>query len=309
MSVAFLFPGQGSQVPGMLHKLPDHPVIRQTLDEISESLGADVQELDTTEALRSTVSVQLALLASGVAVARALMAEGAAPEAVAGMSAGAFSAAIAAGVLDLADGVRLIKQRGEMMVELYPHGYGLAAIVGLTEKEVSTLVAEVFTTQQPVYVANINAPRQIVIAGSDQGMNRVLEAARKRGALKAVRLEVSQPSHCLLLKPVADALKISLQKSHLQEPKMVYVGNVNGRALRSASAIAEDLATNIAHGVRWYDATTVLVELGCRLFVEMPPGNILSDLGRETFPEVTTLAVSETSLAHVVQLARQFKRD
>jgi len=134
MSVAFLFPGQGSQVPGMLHILPDHPAIGRTLDEVSEGLGENVLELDSTEALRSTVSVQLALLASGVGVARALIAEGVEPEAVAGMSVGAFAAAVAAGALDLDDGVRLVKQRAEGMVKLYPKGYGLAAIVGLTEK-------------------------------------------------------------------------------------------------------------------------------------------------------------------------------
>src|SRR6267142_40378 len=141
MSAAFLFPGQGSQVPGMLHTLPDHPAIGRTLDEVSESLGENVLELDSTEALRSTVSVQLALLASGVGVARALIAEGVEPEAVAGMSVGAF-----------------------------------AAVVGLTEKQVSTLVEAAYTEQNPVYVGNINAPRQIVIAGSDEGMNKVLEA-------------------------------------------------------------------------------------------------------------------------------------
>src|SRR5712672_2053610 len=221
MSVAFLFPGQGSQVPGMLHTLPDHPAIRRTLDEVSEGLGENVLELDSTEALRSTVSVQLALLASGVGVARALIAEGVEPEAVAGMSVGAFAAAVAAGALDLDDGVRLVKQRGEGMVKLYPKGYGLAAIVGLTEKQVSTLVEAAYTEQNPVYVGNINAPRQIVIAGSDEGMDNV-----------------SEPSHCPLLEPVADALKESLQAIHLQQPKMVYLGNVTGRALRNAEAIS-----------------------------------------------------------------------
>jgi malonate decarboxylase epsilon subunit len=137
MSVAFLSPGQGSQVPGMLHNLPDHAAIARTLDEVSESLGADVRELDSAEALKSTISVQLALLTSGVAVARALLEEGVKPEAVAGLSVGAFAAAIATGVLNLADGVRLVKQRAEAMVELYPEGYGLAAIIGLTEKQVS----------------------------------------------------------------------------------------------------------------------------------------------------------------------------
>ncbi len=306
MSVAFLFPGQGSQVPGMLHTLPDHPAIARTLDEASESLGENVLEFDSTDALQSTVSVQLALLASGIAVARALMAEGVEPEAVAGMSAGAFAAAVAAGVLNLADGVRLMKQRAEMMVEFSPKGYGLAAIVGLTEKRVSTLVEEAYTEQNPVYVGNINAPGQIVIAGSNEGMSKVLEAARKSGARKAIRLDVSEVSHCPLMEPVADALKKSLQLIHLQKPKMAYVGNVTGRALRSAEAISEDLANNVAHGVRWYDATTVLEELGCRLFLEMPSGHVLSELGREAFPDVRTLAVGETSFEYAVRQGRQF---
>jgi malonate decarboxylase epsilon subunit len=303
MNVAFLFPGQGSEVPGMLHALPDHPSIARALDEVTEALGENVLELDSSAALRSTASVQLALLASGVAVARALVAEGVEPEAVAGMSAGAYAAAVTAGVLNLADGVRLIKQRAERMVELYPKGYGLAAIVGLTEKQVSALVEEAYTAQNPVYVGNINAPRQIVIAGSNKGMKKVLEAARKSGARKAVRLGVPEPSHCPLLQPVADTLTKSLHALHLHEPKLIYVGNVTGRALRTAEAISQDLANNIAHGVRWYDATTVLTELGCRLFLEMTPGHVLTELGREAFPDVRTLAVGETSFTHALLVA------
>lgn len=306
MSVAFLFPGQGSQVPGMLHNLPDHAAIARTLDEVSESLGANVRELDSAEALKSTISVQLALLTSGVAVARALLEEGVKPEAVAGLSVGAFAAAVAAGVLSLADGVRLVKQRAEAMVELYPEGYGLAAIIGLTEKQVSSLVEQAYAEQNPVYVGNTNAPRQIVVAGSNGGLDKVMDAARKSGARKAIRLDVSEPSHCPLLQPVADALKMSIEAIRLQQPKIVYVGNVTGRALRSAEAISEDLATNVAHGVRWYDATTVLEELGCRLFLEMPPGHVLSELGREAFPDVRTLAIGETSLAYALRLASQF---
>src|SRR5258708_20839646 len=114
-------------------------------------------------------------------------------------------------------------------------------------------------------------------------MDKVLEAARKRGARKAVRLAVSEPSHCPLLQPVADTLAKSLQALHLHEPKLIYVGNVTGRALRTQEAISEDLATNIAHGVRWYDATTVLTELGCQLFLEMSPGHVLTQLVREAF--------------------------
>jgi malonate decarboxylase epsilon subunit len=302
MSVAFLFPGQGSQLPGMLDALPDHPAIARTLDEVSETLGANVRELDTADALQSAVSVQLALLASGVAMARALVEEGVEPEAVAGLSVGAFAAAVLSGVISLPDSVRLVNQRAEMMVELYPKGYGLAAIVGLTEKQVSILVEEGFTEKDPIYLGNINAPRQIVIAGSDAGMTKVLEAARKRGARKVERLNVSVPSHCPLLEPVAVALRTSLRKVKLQRPSLVYVGNVNARALRTPDAIAEDLASNIAHGVRWHDTTTVLEELGCHLFLEMPPGHVLSELAKEAFPEVKTLAVGESSLGHTLRL-------
>lgn len=306
MSIAFLFPGQGSQFPGMLHNLPAHPVIVQTLDEVSEILGKDSRELDSAEALRSTVSVQLALLASGVAVARFLNKQGVEPGAVAGMSAGAFSAAVACGTLNLADAVQLVKQRAEMMAKLYPKGYGLAAILGLNEQQVSKLVQEVHSEQTPVYVANINAPRQIVISGSAEGLDRVLQAALRSGARKAERLDVSTPSHCPLLQPVADVLEKSLQSMHLRPSKMVYLTNVTGRATRSAEVISKDLASNIAHGVRWYDMTTVLEELGFRLFLETPPGHVLSVLAKETFPDVQTLAFGESSIGQTLPLAERY---
>ena len=305
MSIAFLFPGQGSQVPGMLRALPGHPAISRTLDEVSESLGADVRELDSVEALQSTVSVQLALLACGVSMARALIEEGVEPEAVAGLSVGAFAAAVQSGVITLSDAVHLVRQRARMMEELYPTGYGLAVIVGLTEAQVSQLVEAANTEEAPVYVGNINTPRQIVIAGSNQGMSKVLEAARTRGARKAEPLDVSVPSHCPLLEPVAIALRASLRNMHLRPPGLIYVGNVTGRALRTADAIAEDLAGNIAHGVRWNDMARVLQELGCRLFLEMPPGHVLSELAKEIVPEMRTLAMAESSLRQAMHIAGQ----
>src|ERR1700721_615285 len=233
MSVAFLFPGQGSQVPGMFNALPDHPAVRRTLDEVSECLNTNIRELDSEQALQSSVSVQLALLACGVSMSRALIEEGVEPEAVAGLSVGAFAAAVLCGVISLSDAVSLVRQRAEMMVQLYPTGYGLAAIIGLNEKQVSRLVEEAYTERAPVYVGNINAPRQIVIAGSDEGIRKVLEAARKNGARKAEELHVSVSSHCPLLEPVTAALRVSLKKMHLQSPIYVYLGNVNARTLRT----------------------------------------------------------------------------
>jgi malonate decarboxylase epsilon subunit len=306
MSIAFLFPGQGSQAPGMLHTLADHPAVIQTLAEASDYLHRDVHDLDTEEALRSSVSVQLSLLTAGVAVARALAEEGVVAEAVAGLSVGAFAAAVHCGVLSFPDSLQLVKQRAQMMVSLYPTGYGLAAIVGLTEGQVATLVGQVHSAAAPVFVGNINAPRQIVIAGSDAGMARVLEAARRAGARKAQRLRVSVPSHCPLLEPVAIALRATLDAMTLTQPELVYVSNVKARASRTAAEVGGDLANNIAHGVRWHDATTVLEELGCRLFLEMPPGHVLSDLAREAFPDVRTFAIGSGSLQGALHVAARF---
>ena len=305
MSVAFLFPGQGSQSPGMLHALPEHPAVARTLEEASQILHQDVRDLDSSESLQSTVPVQLALLTAGVAVARALADEGVVPEAIAGLSVGAFAAATHCGVISFSDAIQLVRARAELMQSLFPSGYGLSAIVGLTESQVSALVTEAHSAQTPVYVGNINAPRQIVIAGSDAGMSAVLEAARKSGARKTERLHVAVPSHCPLLEPVAEALRTRLKGMQLRQPQLIYVSNVKARALRHANAVAEDLANNIAHGVRWHDATTVLEELGCRLFLEMPPGQVLSGLAKESFPDVRSVALGQSTLRgalHVVAL-------
>jgi len=305
MTIAFLFPGQGSQSPGMLHQLLDHPEVDRTLDEVSAVLGSDVRGLDSEEALESSVSVQLALLASGVATARALIEKGAEPSVVCGLSVGAFAAAVVADVLSLEDAVGLVKLRAEKMVELYPTGYGLSAIIGLTESQVLSIVQAVTTDQEPVFLTNINAPLQTVIAGSDLGMERTLEQARRQGARKAERLQVSVPSHCPLLQPVAGLLQQRFLSLRLRKPRTTYIGNVNARAMRTPELIAGDLANNIAHGVRWHDATTVARELGCNLFLEMPPGHVLTDLAKENLPGVNALAVEEDILPRVLRLAQQ----
>jgi malonate decarboxylase epsilon subunit len=303
VSIAFLFPGQGSQTAGTLHRLPDHPAVLQTIEEMSAELRQDVRALDSPEALRSSVSDQLVLLAAGVASARALEGEGIIPEAVAGLSVGAFAAAVHAGVLNLADCVRLVRQRAELMEKNSPDGYGLVAIVGLREEQVVTLIHEANTADNPVYLGNVNAPEQIVISGSWNGMQKVSNAALKAGARKAQRLNVPVLSHSPLLQPVADTLTQMLKTIPLHSPRMVYIGNVNARAMRNAGEIARDLANNIAHGVRWYDATTVLQELGCNLFIEMHPGRVLTDLTKDSISEIKGIALAESSLPYVVQQA------
>jgi len=309
MSVAFIFPGQGSQSPGMLHHLLDHPAVVRTVDEISEVLHSDVRNLDSELGLKSDVSVQLTLLAAGIATARALMEQDVRPAAAAGLSVGAFAAAVTAGVLSLQDAVELVKLRAEQMMKLYPTGYGLSAIVGLNESRVTKIVRAVTSVQDPVFVGNINAPRQIVIAGSNVAMDQVLDEARREGASKAVRLHVSVPSHCPLLQPVADLLERRMSSMHLKAPKLIYVGNVTARPMRTKELIARDLANNIAHGVRWHDATTVLKELGCNLFLEMPPGHILSDLAKENLKGIDAVPVEAGVLTRVLRLTQQEERE
>jgi malonate decarboxylase epsilon subunit len=309
MSVAFIFPGQGSQSPGMLHHLLDHPAVVRTVDEISEVLHSDVRKLDSERGLKSDVSVQLTLLAAGIATARALMEQDVRPAAASGLSVGAFAAAVTAGVLSLQDAVELVKLRAEQMMKLYPTGYGLSAIVGLNESRVTKIVRAVTSVQDPVFVGNINAPRQIVIAGSNVAMDQVLDEARREGASKAVRLHVSVPSHCPLLQPVADLLERRMSSMHLKAPKLIYVGNVTARPMRTKELIARDLANNIAHGVRWHDATTVLKELGCNLFLEMPPGHILSDLAKENLKGIDAVPVEAGVLTRVLRLTQQEERE
>ena len=303
MSIALLFPGQGSQTPGLLHRLPDHPLVRRTLEEISTELGYDALTLDTPEALRSTVPVQLALLTAGVAAARALEAEGIIPEAVAGLSVGAFGAAVHAQVLTLVDAIRLVRQRAELMEQHSSPGYGLTAIVGLKEDQVADLIREAYSPDNPVYLGNVNSADQIVITGSLKGMEKVSSAALQTGARKAERLDVAVLSHSPLLKPIADVLTQTLHNIPLHRPRMIYVGNVRGRALRNREDIAADLANNIAHAVRWYETTIVLQELGCTLSIETPPGYVLTNLAKQSIPGVKSIALAESSLSYVIQQA------
>lgn len=293
MSVAFLYPGQGAQFPGMLHQLPDRAEVNETLQEASQFLAHDVQTLDTEEALSSTVWVQLALFVSGVATTRILQAEEVKPDIVAGLSVGAFAAAVAAGALAFKDGLSLVKLRAELMEKAYPKGYGLSVVIGLNEQQLSGIVKEINSPESEVFLANLNAPTQIVIAGSDSGMERVLDRAKNEGARMTKRLPVNVPSHCILQQRAADELTRRIASIELKTPEAIYISNRRARALRDPDGIREDLATNVAHPVRWHDATTVAYERGVRLFIELPPGQTLTGLASVAFPDARTLALGQ----------------
>ena len=291
--LALLFPGQGAQTEGFLHSLPTHSAVRATLDEASQVLGTDALALDTADALRSTIAVQCGLTIAGVAIARALAEEGLAPDMSAGLSVGAYPAAVSCGALAFDDALKMVRRRAELMEGAYPSGYGLAAVSGLTEHEVATLAARrIEEGEPPVYIGNVNAPRQIVVAGADAALDSFIGRALAAGARKATRLAVSVPSHCELLAHASDELTVYARSIPFRAPRGVYIGNRGGRPLYTADAIRDDLATNMRYTVRWFDALTVMQEMGVRVAIEAPPGQVLTDIAREHYPEMVALAAS-----------------
>lgn len=305
MSIGFLFPGQGAQRPGMFDVLPDHPAVKKTFEEANDELNQDVTRLAILDNFKSGFTVQMSLFVVGVASARFLREEGIEPFAVAGLSVGAFAAAVTSGTLDFAAGIHLVKLRAELMDRCFPSGYGLSVIAGVSEQEVLRIVAEAFTNDQPVYIGIYNAPEQFVIAGSYQATDRVLAMANRLGARKAEHLNVPVPSHCPLMSPVAEALQERLAGVQLKTPSMLYVGNVRARTLKTANDIAEDLWKNVAHSVRWYDSVRLLVERGCTLFIEMSPGSVLTNLAIEAFPSIAAVAMERSSLRQLHRLAAE----
>ena len=297
MSSLLVFPGQGAQQPGMLARLP-----RETLNEASDWLGEDVTQLDSAEALRSTRAVQLCLLIAGVAASRQLAM---APDYVAGLSIGAYPAAVVAGALGFSDALHLVSLRGELMQQAYPQGYGMTAIIGLELATVEDLLAQVHSADAPVYLANINADNQVVIAGSDAAMKAVAELAKGCGAGLAKRLAVSVPSHCPLLEVPAQRLAEAFAKVPLQTPKVGYLSGSRARPLIKPEALRDDLAFNMCRIVDWRGTVQSAYERGVRLQIELPPGAVLTGLARRVFEQGTVIAFDGARLDTLQALMRE----
>lgn len=305
MSSLFVFPGQGAQQPGMLHRLPQDAVIDACLREASEVLGEDVLLLDSAQALASTRGVQLCLLIAGVAGSRLLLQQAPAPDYVAGLSIGAYPAAVVAGALAFSDALRLVSLRGELMQRAYPQGYGMTAIIGLDLATVEALLAQVHSAQTPVYLANINADNQVVIAGSDAAMKAVAELARGRGAGLAKRLAVSVPSHCPLLEQPAETLAQAFAKVPLQAPTLGYLSGSRARPIRTVEQLRDDLACNMCRVVDWLGTVQSAYERGVRLHIELPPGAVLTGLARRVFEQGTAIAFDGARLDTLQALLRE----
>jgi malonate decarboxylase epsilon subunit len=306
MRVALLFPGQGAQRPGFLGRLPASEPVRTTLAEAQQVLGRPLATLDTAAALESTSAVQLATLISGVAAARTLLAAGCPVHAVAGLSVGAFAAAVACGALDFADALRLVQLRGDAMARAAPQGYGMAAIRGLTERAARTLIESV-SRRRPLYLASVNSPTETVVSGDDAALALAAEEAQAAGAL-AQRLKVAIPSHCPLMDDVSAQLRAALAVVSVRPPAVPYVSNHRARLSAASAQVAEDLTLNVSRPVRWLDSVTLLYELGCRLYIEAPPGAVLTRLIEASLPEARALALEAAPLATAVTLARAAAR-
>jgi malonate decarboxylase epsilon subunit len=290
MSSFMVFPGQGAQYPQMLHQLPEEALIRQCLIEASDELGEDAWALDSAEALVNTRAVQLCLLIAGVACARLLIERSAAPTYVAGLSVGAYPAAVIAGALDFADALRLVALRGTLMQNAYPSGFGMTAILGLDQTTVEALITEVHSTETPLYLANINADAQMVVAGSDIAMAQIAELAKAHGAAAVKRLAVSVPSHCALLEQPASALAEAFATVSMRAPAVRYLSGSTARLIMTADKLRDDLTYNMCRVIDWRSTVQTAYERGVRLQIELPPGTVLTGLGRKAFEQGTAVA-------------------
>ncbi|MGG2398565.1 malonate decarboxylase subunit epsilon [Pseudomonas sp. SH1-B] len=302
MSSLWAFPGQGAQQPGMLHALPQAAVVQGCIEQASAALGEDVRLLDSAEALQGTRAVQLCLLIAGVASARLLNERGHRPDYVAGLSIGAYAAAVTAGALDFADAVRLVALRGELMQRAYPEGYGMTAILGLDQTSVEQLLGE---AEGPVYLANINAANQLVIAGSDAAMAALAGRARVLGAGAARRLAMSVPSHCELLAAPAAELAAAFAGVEVRAPQVRYLSSSSARLIRDPQILRDDLAVNMSRVVDWQATLVTAYERGVRLHLELPPGAVLTGLARRVFDPGQAVAFEGARLDTLDAMLRQ----
>ncbi|WP_458352217.1 ACP S-malonyltransferase [Peribacillus frigoritolerans] len=307
MKVSFMFPGQGSQKPGLLNELPEGKTVQEILETASETLNENVYIHHSKESLCSTKSVQISLLTAGFAGFKALEAEGIIPDFVAGHSVGGVCAAVAAGVIDFKNAIKFVKLRADLMERAYPQGYGMGVVIGMEADTLQSLVSQYFDEKLPVFMSNKNAPDQITLSGALSGINRVLNAAKASGARSASLLNVSTPSHCPLFSSVSQELGIALDDIPFHRPLIPYVSNRGARLLFKPDDIRLDLAESISSPVQWHDASTVLYENGTRLFIEMPPGNVLSRLAAKEFPDARVMSISENGYDDCLFIAKREK--
>lgn len=294
-SSIWLYPGQGAQNLAMLE-----PVEARYFEMVAEITGRDYRV--TLPDYNHTIDIQLALLMTQMSGTKALKSAGLQPDFVAGHSLGAFSAAACTGVLSEEDAIALVYKRSSLMESLYPTGYGMGVIVGLTRREVERLVESCFTADAPIYVSNQNEELQLTISGAWVGIDRVIQEAKENGASMAKRLSVPTPSHSILMQPVADELTLLAKEMHFNAPKYPYFSNCTGRLLTEKAEIVTDLIQNVVHPVQWLDMMQVAIENRMKHFIELPPGSTLTNLVKRSYPSALTYCVDQYGIEDTIFL-------
>ncbi|WP_298814442.1 ACP S-malonyltransferase [uncultured Roseibium sp.] len=300
MTIAFTFPGQGSQSVGMGKALADaFPEAKAVFEEVDEALGqklSDIMWSGPEDALTLTANAQPALMAVSLATMRVLEAKGLELKStaafVAGHSLGEYSALAAAGSLDVATAARLLRVRGDAMQNAVPVGQGaMAALLGL-DFETAQEVAEDAAQGEVCQAANDNAPGQVVVSGHLAAVERAVEIAKAKGARRAVMLPVSAPFHCSLMAPAADAMAAALAGADIKAPSVPLVANVLAAPISDPAEIRDRLVEQVTGTVRWRESITWLSENGVETFVEAGTGKVLTGMVRRIAKEATGIAVN-----------------
>ncbi|CAG8865364.1 Malonyl CoA-acyl carrier protein transacylase [Pseudomonas fluorescens] len=292
-SLAFVFPGQGSQSLGMLAELGDqYPLVIETFKEASEALGYDLWALiqnGPEVQLNQTDKTQPAILTASIALWRLWQSQGGAqPAFVSGHSLGEYSALVAAGSLTLKDAVRLVERRGQLMQEAVPAGQGaMAAILGLDDADVVAICAQA-AQGEVVSAVNFNSPGQVVIAGAKAAVERAMEACKAKGAKRALPLPVSVPSHCELMRPAAERFADSVNAIDWKAPQIPLVQNVSAAVATDLDTLKRDLLEQLYKPVRWVECVQTLAAQGAVQLVECGPGKVLAGLNKRCADGVTT---------------------
>ncbi len=298
-TIAFVFPGQGSQSVGMLDAWGDHPAVRDTLAQASDALGENIAQLiaqGPKETLDLTTNTQPVMLAAGVANWRAWVAEtGIEPSCMAGHSLGEYTALVAAGALTLADALPLVRFRAQAMQAAVPVGAGgMAAILGMPADRIQAICAEVSAqVGEVVEAVNFNDPLQTVIAGTKAAVDAACEQLKQAGAKRALVLPVSAPFHSSLMKPAAEQLKGKLAEVAMQAPRIPVINNVDVITANEVADIRDALYRQACSPVRWVETIQAFKARGITHVVECGPGKALSGMVKRIDAELISSSVGE----------------